>query len=159
MNGTRKLLRSRDDRMIAGICGGLAEWLGWDATLVRIAYVVISILSAGFPGKFRDLMAMRSWKTTAFDAAGTVTVPNGSIGFRWGTGERADAGRWNLAGRARQLNLPEKGAVPLLFFSKLTRLCAAACWGGGPGRPAGRKGPPCVRDRREAPATGPSCPS
>ena len=50
MNGTRKLLRSRDDRMIAGICGGLAEWLGWDATLVRIAYVVISILSAGFPG-------------------------------------------------------------------------------------------------------------
>ena len=49
MNGS-KLQRSRDDRMIAGICGGFAEWLGWDPSLVRIAYVVFSILSAGFPG-------------------------------------------------------------------------------------------------------------
>ena len=46
----RRLMRSRDDRMIAGVCGGLAEWLGWDATLVRVAYVVISVLSVGFPG-------------------------------------------------------------------------------------------------------------
>lgn len=46
----RKLMRSRRDRMIAGVCGGLAEWLGWDATLVRVGYVVISIVSAGFPG-------------------------------------------------------------------------------------------------------------
>lgn len=49
MTGTR-LMRSRDDRMIAGVCGGLANWLGWDPTLVRVSYVVISILSAGFPG-------------------------------------------------------------------------------------------------------------
>lgn len=47
---SRKLMRSRTDRMIAGVCGGLAEWLGWDPTLVRVAYVVVSILSAGFPG-------------------------------------------------------------------------------------------------------------
>ncbi len=46
---TRPLLRSRD-RMIAGVCGGLAAWLGWDPTLVRILYVVVSIFSAGFPG-------------------------------------------------------------------------------------------------------------
>lgn len=46
----RKLMRSRNQRMIAGVCGGLAEWLGWDVTLVRIAYVVISVISAGFPG-------------------------------------------------------------------------------------------------------------
>lgn len=32
------------------MCGGLAEWLGWDATLVRILYVVVSVLSAAFPG-------------------------------------------------------------------------------------------------------------
>ncbi len=32
------------------MCGGLADWLGWDATLVRILYVVVSILSAAFPG-------------------------------------------------------------------------------------------------------------
>jgi phage shock protein PspC (stress-responsive transcriptional regulator) len=44
------LMRSRRDRMIAGVCGGLAQWLGWDPTLVRILYVVVSVLSAGFPG-------------------------------------------------------------------------------------------------------------
>ena len=36
--------------MIAGVCGGIAEWLGWDPTLLRIGYVVVSILSAAFPG-------------------------------------------------------------------------------------------------------------
>lgn len=44
------LRRSRSDRMIAGVCGGLAKWLGWDPTLVRVLYVVVSILSAAFPG-------------------------------------------------------------------------------------------------------------
>ena len=44
------LVRSRKHKMIAGVCGGLAEWLGWDVTLVRILYVVGSILSIGFPG-------------------------------------------------------------------------------------------------------------
>ena len=36
--------------MIAGVCGGLAQWLGWDATLVRVLYVLLSVLSAAFPG-------------------------------------------------------------------------------------------------------------
>ena len=44
------LIRSRRNRMIAGVCGGIAEWLGWDPTLVRVLYVVGSILSAAFPG-------------------------------------------------------------------------------------------------------------
>lgn len=44
------LRRSSSDRMIAGVCGGLARWLGWDPTLVRAGYVLVSILSAGFPG-------------------------------------------------------------------------------------------------------------
>ncbi|MGD9649537.1 MAG: PspC domain-containing protein, partial [Dongiaceae bacterium] len=41
---------SNDDKMIAGVCGGLAKWIGWDSTLVRFLYVVISICSAAFPG-------------------------------------------------------------------------------------------------------------
>ena len=45
-----RLARSRRHRMIGGICGGIAEWLGWDPTLVRIFYVVVSICSAAFPG-------------------------------------------------------------------------------------------------------------
>jgi phage shock protein C len=44
------LQRSRTTKMIAGVCGGIAEWLGWDPTVVRVGYVLISILSAAFPG-------------------------------------------------------------------------------------------------------------
>ena len=32
------------------VCGGMAEWLGWDATLVRVLFVCISVFSAAFPG-------------------------------------------------------------------------------------------------------------
>jgi phage shock protein C len=45
-----RLRRSRTNKMIAGVCGGLAEWMDWDPTVVRLAYVLISILSAAFPG-------------------------------------------------------------------------------------------------------------
>lgn len=44
------LHRSREHKMIAGVCGGLADWLGWDPTVVRILYVLVSILSVAFPG-------------------------------------------------------------------------------------------------------------
>lgn len=43
-------LKRSSDRMIAGVCGGLAEWLGWKPDRVRVAYVIVSILSAAFPG-------------------------------------------------------------------------------------------------------------
>jgi phage shock protein PspC (stress-responsive transcriptional regulator) len=36
--------------MIAGVCGGLAERLGWSSNRLRIAYVILSIFSAAFPG-------------------------------------------------------------------------------------------------------------
>ena len=48
MNKNR-LTRS-NNRVIAGVCGGLAEWLGWDIALVRLLYLVLTIFSAGFPG-------------------------------------------------------------------------------------------------------------
>ena len=44
------LYRSRQHSMIAGVCGGIAEALRWSPTRVRILYVLISILSAAFPG-------------------------------------------------------------------------------------------------------------
>jgi phage shock protein C len=43
-------LRKSNDRVIAGVCGGIAEWLGWPANRTRFAYVVLSVLSAAFPG-------------------------------------------------------------------------------------------------------------
>ncbi len=44
------LYRSTSNAIIGGVCGGLAEWLGWNPTLVRVLYVLISIFSAAFPG-------------------------------------------------------------------------------------------------------------
>jgi phage shock protein PspC (stress-responsive transcriptional regulator) len=44
------LRRSRSDRIVGGVIGGLARYLGVDPTLARVLYVVGSILSAAFPG-------------------------------------------------------------------------------------------------------------
>jgi len=43
-------LTKSKNRILGGVCGGLAEFLGWDATLVRILFIIISVLSAAFPG-------------------------------------------------------------------------------------------------------------
>jgi phage shock protein C len=50
MNATRSLTRSRHDRILAGVMGGIARRFGWNSTLVRVLYVVFSIASAAFPG-------------------------------------------------------------------------------------------------------------
>ncbi len=47
---SQPLMRVRQGKLIAGVCGGIAKWLGWDPTLVRLGYVVLSVISAGFPG-------------------------------------------------------------------------------------------------------------
>lgn len=44
------LRRSTRNRVLGGVCGGLAEWLGWSPTLVRVLYVLLSVISAAFPG-------------------------------------------------------------------------------------------------------------
>lgn len=48
MAGTRKLYRSRTNRKVAGVCGGLAQYFSVDATLVRILFVVLAVM--GGPG-------------------------------------------------------------------------------------------------------------
>jgi len=45
----KRLFRSQD-KVLGGVCSGLAEYLGLDVTLVRAGYLVLSILSAAFPG-------------------------------------------------------------------------------------------------------------
>lgn len=44
------LYRPREDRLIAGVCAGIARYFGWSATSVRIVYVAVSVISAAFPG-------------------------------------------------------------------------------------------------------------
>ncbi len=50
MTTSNPLQRSRRNRMIGGVCGGIADWLGWDPTRVRGLYVLVSVLSAACPG-------------------------------------------------------------------------------------------------------------
>ncbi len=46
----KKKLQKSSNKMVAGVCAGIAEYLGLDVTIVRVAYVLVSIFSAGFPG-------------------------------------------------------------------------------------------------------------
>jgi phage shock protein C len=46
----KQLKRSRRNRMLGGVCGGLADYFDMDPTLVRVLYVLGSILSVAFPG-------------------------------------------------------------------------------------------------------------
>jgi phage shock protein C len=55
---TKRLTRSRRHKMIAGVCGGLAEYFELDPTVVRVAYVLISIVSVAFPGILAYIVLM-----------------------------------------------------------------------------------------------------
>ena len=46
----KRLKRSNKQRIIAGVCGGMAEYFNMDPTMVRLIYVAVSILSVAFPG-------------------------------------------------------------------------------------------------------------
>ena len=46
---TKRLTRSAN-KILGGVCGGIAEYFDIDPTLVRVAYAALSIFSAGFPG-------------------------------------------------------------------------------------------------------------
>jgi len=44
MDSTRKLYRSRTNRQLAGVCGGLAQYFNIDATLIRVLFVALAVL-------------------------------------------------------------------------------------------------------------------
>ncbi len=50
------LSRTRRDRVVAGVLGGVARRFGWNPTVVRALFVVISVVSAAFPGVFVYLL-------------------------------------------------------------------------------------------------------
>ncbi len=55
---SRRLTRSSRHKMIAGVCGGIAEYFELDPTVVRVAYVLISIISVAFPGILAYIILM-----------------------------------------------------------------------------------------------------
>lgn len=44
MNTDKRLLRSRSNRTVAGVCAGIAEYFGWDPTMVRVGWIVLTLL-------------------------------------------------------------------------------------------------------------------
>ena len=46
-NGSKVLVRSRDGRMLAGVCAGIAGYFGLDVTLVRVIWAVVSVITGG----------------------------------------------------------------------------------------------------------------
>lgn len=54
----KRLTKSRTDSMIAGVCGGIAEYFDIDPTLVRAGYLIFTFLSAGSPVILYILLAI-----------------------------------------------------------------------------------------------------
>ncbi|MDR7193081.1 PspC domain-containing protein [Luteimonas terrae] len=44
------LSRTREDRVLAGVAGGIARRFDWNPTVVRALFVIVSVVSAAFPG-------------------------------------------------------------------------------------------------------------
>lgn len=49
-DGDGRLRRSKSNKMIAGVIGGLANYFGFDPTMARVLYVILSVVSVAFPG-------------------------------------------------------------------------------------------------------------
>ncbi len=47
VNGTKKLLRTRDGRLVAGVCSGVGDYLGVDANVIRLIFALITVFTAG----------------------------------------------------------------------------------------------------------------
>ncbi|MBR2782825.1 MAG: PspC domain-containing protein [Firmicutes bacterium] len=50
MDAKKNLYRSTGKRMLGGVCGGIAEYFGIDATIIRLLYVILTLFTACFPG-------------------------------------------------------------------------------------------------------------
>ncbi|QQY79111.1 phage shock protein C (PspC) family protein [Keratinibaculum paraultunense] len=54
---SKKLYRSKENRMICGVCGGIAEYLNVDPTVVRLIWVLFSVFTAIFGGIIAYIIA------------------------------------------------------------------------------------------------------
>ncbi|MEG1504996.1 MAG: PspC domain-containing protein, partial [Lachnospiraceae bacterium] len=50
--GMKKLYRSREQRMLCGVCGGIAEYFGMDPTLIRLGMVLLACTGTGLLAYF-----------------------------------------------------------------------------------------------------------
>ncbi len=57
MANGKKLVRS-NNKIIAGVCGGIAEYFDLDPTLIRVIYAALTLFTAGFPGVLLYIIMM-----------------------------------------------------------------------------------------------------
>jgi phage shock protein PspC (stress-responsive transcriptional regulator) len=55
---TKRLYRSRSDRMIAGVCAGMGKYLGIDATVIRLLFALLAIITGVVPGLILYIVMM-----------------------------------------------------------------------------------------------------
>lgn len=70
----RKLYRSSTNKKIAGVCGGLAEYFGIDATVIRVIFIIL-LLPGGLPGIIPYLIL---WAVMPMEASGPTDSELGS---------------------------------------------------------------------------------
>jgi phage shock protein PspC (stress-responsive transcriptional regulator) len=97
-----RLYRSRTDRNLAGVAGGLGTWLGVDPTLVRVAWVLLTLLTSGVFLLIYIVMAIvvpeapDGWAPRGLTGGGGA--PGGAPGGAWsgipGTGWNAPPASW-----------------------------------------------------------------
>jgi phage shock protein C len=58
MTDKMKRLYRSSDRIVAGVCGGIAEYFDIDPTLIRVVYVILSLFSVAFPGVLLYIILM-----------------------------------------------------------------------------------------------------
>jgi len=47
VNGSKRLVRTRDGRIVAGVCSGLGEYFGIDANLIRVIVAILTVFTVG----------------------------------------------------------------------------------------------------------------
>ncbi len=72
----RKRLTKSRNAVLAGVCGGLAEWMGVDATLVRVGYVLLTLFTSAFPGLILYLVL---WIILPLPEAAAATVAPSTV--------------------------------------------------------------------------------
>lgn len=71
-NAPKRLVRPRNGRLVAGVCSGIAEYFGIDATLVRLIFVAVSVITAGVGA----LIYLAGWIVIPEEGEGTSIAEN-----------------------------------------------------------------------------------
>lgn len=74
----KKIYRSRTNRQISGVCGGIAEFFNIDPTIIRLVWALVSIFSAAVPGVLIYFVCalVIPEEPDAFDTTGTYHTDN-----------------------------------------------------------------------------------